>query len=155
MCRRFKKGRSRWKLLFEIDPDQLRTCAMNLAEENYRIFDELLTLIAEMGRREAVLFQCSKFQYDDLVKDALELGADINATGPYGCPLHAAVWENDIKMCQLLCEMGADIHVRNKRGASPLDWCLDYYPDFAMVLLKYGRVTIFSFIATVFPHIFR
>jgi len=118
---------------------QLRNYAKHLAEDQFRIFDELLSLIRQMGRREAVLFQCSKFAYDEMVCDAIALGANVDATGPYGCALHAAVWENDPDMCKLLCKKGASIHVQNKNGSSPLDWCLDYYPEFAMILLENSK----------------
>ena len=52
---------------------------------------------------------------------ALELGGDVNAANNNGdTPLHGAAWRGANDIIVRLVEMGAELHVENKRGFTPL-----------------------------------
>lgn len=67
----------------------------------------------------AAMFQ----QNIQIVEMLIDYGLDVNAIGPKNgyTPLHDAVWGNNPAAAKLLLEKGADPHIKNKEGQTPLE----------------------------------
>ena len=58
----------------------------------------------------------------DVAKALIDHGADINAQCDAGrTPLHGAARRGNMEVAVLLCGLGANIELRNKKGESALD----------------------------------
>lgn len=51
-------------------------------------------------------------------------GIDIDKQGPYNgyTALHDAIWQNNIDVAQVLIDAGANLHLKNQQGQTPLDF---------------------------------
>ena len=59
------------------------------------------------------------------VRNALDLGSDVNAVGENGdTPLHAAVIDRDYNIIYFLIKRGADVNAVNRNGDTPLHYAL-------------------------------
>lgn len=66
--------------------------------------------------RDAILIKNT-----ELIKFALEQGADVNGTSKSGdTPLHYAIWERSFDVVKFLVAQGADIHAIGEYGRTPL-----------------------------------
>ncbi|XP_075250425.1 uncharacterized protein LOC142342764 isoform X2 [Convolutriloba macropyga] len=70
------------------------------------------------------LYTCAFWGFSDLVSKLLEFKADVNCqnTGTLWTPLHAAVFQEHTKVSMVLLSSGADVHLKDSRGRSPLDF---------------------------------
>jgi len=81
--------------------------------------------IADHGGHTAlyrVANECSTDAGPQLVRMLVRAGADVNACGGVtrATPLHMAARRGFVQIAQTLIECGADIHARDKKGATPL-----------------------------------
>lgn len=61
------------------------------------------------------------FPKNQFIRRLVEHGADINAQGRFGTPLHHAVFGANITAFKELLRLGADRSLRNKEGRTPLE----------------------------------
>lgn len=81
------------------------------------------------------------------IKELLQAGADINATGDLGLrPLHYAVLGESYKAVRLLLEKGAVVHVENEYCETPAQMAhLLGYADIESLLLKWSGESAYGF----------
>lgn len=63
-------------------------------------------------------------RHTDVVEALIRGGADLNATEPRragGTALHAAIQRKNVPIAKLLIEAGADVSIRDRRGATPAE----------------------------------
>ncbi len=68
-----------------------------------------------------------------IMKILIDKGANVNAQGPYGTPLHQASHKKEI--VKLLLSKGANVHIKNFAGQTPLHECS---PEVARLLVAQG-----------------
>lgn len=77
------------------------------------------------ARANAFLFQMVRKGTAEQVRQALDLGADVNATEPYANPsfppLHHAAALCDVGKVKILLDAGADVFARSSRGHEAVD----------------------------------
>ena len=91
---------------------------------------EMLAALAEgdtsVARSDAVMMAAVEARHHDLVRWLLSMGASANASAAdrsRQSALHAAAWNGDLDMVQLLAEHGADLHARDaEHRGTPRDW---------------------------------
>ena len=80
-----------------------------------------------------------------MAKILIENGADVNAVSDHGdVPLHyAALCENDcVEVAMRLIEAGANLNIRNTKGAPPLGFTFAYRnSEVAQLLIRNGADT--------------
>jgi len=109
-------------------------------------FDRTLTKInkAEESLSEAsrALMAAVKEGNIEAVKQHLDDGADVNAEGGLGTPLHFAADEGHKEIAELLIAKGADVNVKTEDGLTPLDRAIKYQrTETADLLRKHGGKT--------------
>jgi ankyrin repeat protein len=63
--------------------------------------------------------------YGGMTEELIKHGANINANGAIGTPLHRKVEQLDFESVKLLVTHGADVNLRNPAGKTPLDLAAD------------------------------
>lgn len=64
-----------------------------------------------------------------IVQFLLELGAEIDISGPVGNPYYDAIYENQLEVVKFLLQAGIDPHAVFRRESGPLRNCLSYALD--------------------------
>ena len=76
----------------------------------------------------------------EAAKQAIADGADVNAKGEEGTPLHYSAGFGRKEIVELLITAGADVNAKNEWGGTPLDEA-KYEPETANLLRKHGGKT--------------
>ena len=82
--------------------------------QKHQFGGQLIHLVAESG----------KVENNDFLEYLISKGADINAQGQVGTPLHHAVFSGNIGSVKKLIALGADPNIKNKSGRTPKEMAL-------------------------------
>ena len=75
-----------------------------------------------MDSRERKLLTAARLNDMDRVKQLLEAGVDPDIEGPFGPVIFMALLLGHTVVARLLVEAGADLHVTDDKGWTPLHW---------------------------------
>ena len=77
---------------------------------------------SEMDSRERKLLTAARLNDVERVKQLLEAGVDPDIEGPFGPVIFMALLLGHTVVARLLVEAGADLHVTDDKGWTPLHW---------------------------------
>ena len=85
------------------------------------------------------MFNAIRFSNVELLHQAIQNGANVNAPRSGNTPLAYACGYNDLKIIRLLLNYGADVNGRGKNGCTPLEnACYKGSEDIVRLLIEHG-----------------
>ena len=110
--------------------------------ENFGEYDPYeLMIIPPNKKGEMLVGELSKDEPNlNLVRDLIELGANLDWQGGYGwTALHVCAWYNHPEIARMLIDAGADMNILNNDGWTALHLCAYWnHPETARMLIDAG-----------------
>ena len=105
--------------------DQLAEVAASPSSDDSTSIKGLVLPPLNASDRSALLYKllrsAIRMENLELIKFALELGADVNGKTRYnGTPLYSAIWRESLDVVKFLVSQGADVNERDAFGRKPL-----------------------------------
>lgn len=99
----------------------------------YKGYTEIVRLLLEAGAdvtvvdpgmKATALHAASYAGRTEAAKLLVQYGIDIDKQGPYNgyTALHDAIWQNNVDVARVLIDAGANLHLKNHDGQTPLDF---------------------------------
>lgn len=76
------------------------------------------------GMKATALHAASYAGRVEPAKLLIQYGIEIDRQGPYNgyTALHDAIWQNNVEVARVLIDAGANLHIKNHDGQTPLDF---------------------------------
>lgn len=80
--------------------------------------------VVDPGMKATALHAASYAGRTEAAKLLVQYHIDIDKQGPYNgyTALHDAIWQNNVDVARVLIDAGANLHLKNHEGQTPLDF---------------------------------